>query len=100
LDNSDAKVILHPLAVDRLRKGQNSFDSGCTSYMALTFCRILKLLGKGEHGFLIVDRHERYIILEENTKPIVAEQLYGTVLYLPGHTKDSIGLILKVGSLF
>ncbi|GFN36139.1 MBL fold metallo-hydrolase [Tepidimicrobium xylanilyticum] len=24
LDNSDAKVILHPLAVDRLRVGQNS----------------------------------------------------------------------------
>lgn len=100
LDNSDAKVILHPLAVDRLRKGQNSFDGGCTSYLALTFCRIIKLLGKGEHRFPAVDRPERYIFLDDAILPTIEVQLSGTIMNLPGHTIDSIGLLLKDGSLF
>jgi len=95
LDNSDAKVILHHQAVDRLRVGQNSFDGGCTSYLALSFCRIMKLLGKGEHRFPPVDRPERYIVLDDSTQPIIEEQLAGTIINLPGHTIDSIGLLLN-----
>lgn len=100
LDNSDAKVILHNQAVDRLRIGQNSFNGGCTSYLALTFCRIMKLLGKGEHRFPPVDRPERYIVLDDSTQSVIEDQLSGTIIKLPGHTEDSIGLLLKDGSLF
>lgn len=100
LDHSDAKVILHHLAVDRLRVGQNSFDGGCSNYLALTFCKILKLFGKGEHRFAPVDRKDRYIIIDEVTQPIIEEVLTGSIINLPGHTIDSIGLILKDGSLF
>ncbi len=100
LDYTDAKVILHHLAVDRLKKGQNSFDGGCTSYLALTFCRIMKLLGKGEHKFPPVDRSERYMIIDDSTKQIIEKELSGTIINLPGHTIDSIGLLLKDGSLF
>ena len=35
-----AKVILHPKAVERLKTGQNSFEGGCSSRLALFFCRI------------------------------------------------------------
>ncbi|MFZ5986343.1 MAG: MBL fold metallo-hydrolase [Bacillota bacterium] len=100
LDNSDAKVILHDQAIDRLREGQNSFDGGYTSYLALTFSRIMKLLGKGEHRFPPVDRPERYIVLDDSTQPTIEEQLSGTIINFPGHTIDSIGLLLKDGSLF
>ncbi len=100
LDNSDAMVILHPQAVDRLKIGQNSFDGGCTSYLALTFCRIMKLLGKGEHRFPVVDRAERYMVLDEWTQSVIEEKLSGTIINLPGHTRDSIGLLLKDGLLF
>jgi len=100
LDHSDAKVILHHRAVDRLSAGQNSFDGGCTSYLALIFCKIMKLIGKGEHRFPPVDRTERYIVLDDSTQPMIEKQLSGTIINLPGHTVDSIGLLLKDGSLF
>lgn len=100
LDNSEAKVILHQQAVERLKKGQNVFKGGCTSYLALTFCRVMKLLGKGEHRFPPVDRSNRYIVLDDFTQPIIEEELSGQIINLPGHTIDSIGLLLKDGSLF
>ena len=100
LDNSDAKVILHGQAVARLREGQNSFDGGCASYLAIIFCIIMKLLGKGEHRFPPVDRKERYIILDEITQPSIENELSGTIINLPGHTIDSVGLLLRDGSLF
>lgn len=100
LDNSDAKVILHQEAVERLKKGQNSFDGGCTSFFALAFCNIMKLLGKGDHVFPPVDRQERYIILNEVTQPKIEKELYGIIINLPGHTSDSIGLLLQDGSFF
>lgn len=100
LDNSNAKVILHQAAVNRLKEGQNSFEGGCTSYLALAFCKIMNLLGKGEHKFPPVERKERYVILDEITKPVIENELAGTIINLPGHTIDSIALLLQNGSLF
>ena len=40
---TDAKVILHPKAIERLLKGQNPFIGGCSSRLAWFFCQILKL---------------------------------------------------------
>jgi len=94
LNNSDAKVILHPKAVDRLKEGINSFEGGCAGRLALTFYGIMKLFGKGEH------RPERYIVLDDKSLPAVEMQLSGTIVNLPGHTADSIGLLLEDGSLF
>ncbi len=100
LDYTEAKVILHRLSVDRLKMGQNIFDGGCTSYLALVFCKIMKLLGKGEHKFPPVLRLGRYIVLDDSTKQIVEQKLSGVIINLPGHTIDSIGLMLEDGSLF
>jgi len=100
LNRSDAKVILHQKAVSRLRQGQNSFEGGCTSHLALTFCKIMKLLGKGEHRFSPVDREERYIVLDEVTQPKIEKEIFGTIINLPGHTVDSIGLLCDNGLLF
>ena len=48
---SDAKVILHPGAIERLKIGQNSFEGGCSGRLADFFCKVLKLFGKGDHRF-------------------------------------------------
>ena len=99
---SGAKVILHEKAVDGLRRGQNCFDGGCTSKLALWFCKLMKLLGKGEHLFPPVDMlyEERYIVLNSVTKPMLEEELSGHIIYTPGHTCCSISLLIENGLLF
>ena len=48
---TDAKVILHPKAIERLKKGQNSFEGGCSSFAAWIFCKLLALFGHGDHRY-------------------------------------------------
>jgi len=101
LNNSDAKVILHPKAVDRLKEGINSFEGGCAGRLALTFYGIMKLFGKGEHRFPPVDRPERYIVLDDKSLPAVEMQLSGTIVNLPGqgvsvHRKDCINIMNNI----
>jgi|SRR6056297_480715 len=100
LNNSNAKVILNPKAVVRLKRGQNSFKGGCSSYLALLFCKVMKLLGKGDHKFPTVDRLDRYIILNNSNKLALEEKFNVSIINLPGHTSDSIGLLLEDGTLF
>jgi len=47
-----------------------------------------------------VDRPERYIVLDDKSLPAVEMQLSGTIVNLPGHTADSIGLLLEDGRYF
>ena len=48
LSATDAQVLLHPKAVAGLRRGQNSFEGGCSSRPAWLFCQILALFGHGK----------------------------------------------------
>ena len=48
---TDAKVILHPKAIEGLLKGQNSFEGGCSSRLAWLFCQVLAVFGHGEHRY-------------------------------------------------
>lgn len=100
LDNSNAKVILNEKAVQRLKIGQNSFEGGCSSYLSLFFCKIMRLFGKGEHKFPSVDSKKRYMILNADSRAEIEEKLSASIIDLPGHTTDSIGLLLNDGSLF
>lgn len=100
LKHSDAKVILHKKAVQRLKIGQNSFEGGCTSCLALVFCYMMKLIGKGEHTFPPVNRPDRYIILTDDVQRNIEDELSCKILHLPGHTKDSIGILFDDRSLF
>ena len=94
-----AKVILHPEAARRLKTGQNSFEGGCSGRLALFFCRILALLGKGEHQYPPVREEylDRLVLL--GTDAFKAMRLPFQVLETPGHTADHISL-LKDGILF
>ncbi len=100
LEKTKATVILHPEAIERLKAGQNSFDGGCSSMIAWSFCQIMKLFGKGEHRFQPVNSPERYLIVNKENKPEIEKMLSAKIIELPGHTKDSIGLLFEDRVLF
>lgn len=100
LEKTNAKVILHPESVERLKKGQNSFQGGCSSKLAWIFYQTMKLFGKGEHLFQPVNSPDRYILVTEETKTDIEKMLSAKIIELPGHTKDSIGLLFDNKALF
>ena len=88
-----AKVILHPKAVERLKTGQNSFEGGCSSRLALSFCRILALLGKGEHKYPSIRAEYLARLITTDSEAFRAMRLPFQVLETPGHTADHISLL-------
>ena len=96
---TDAKVILHPMAVERLHKGQNPFIGGCSSRLAWLFCQILKLFGKGEHKFPPIKEEYLDRLITIDSKQFKSLSLPFEVVETPGHTADHIAL-LKDGILF
>ncbi|ABR49967.1 beta-lactamase domain protein [Alkaliphilus metalliredigens QYMF] len=100
LEKTKAKVILHPESIKRLKTGQNSFDGGCSSVIAWSFCQMMKLFGKGDHRFQPVDSPNRYVIVTKDTKLEIEKMLSAKIIELPGHTKDSIGLLFENSVLF
>ena len=91
---TDADVILHPKAIDGLRRGQNSFEGGCSSLLAWLFCQILALFGHGEHRYPPI--RDEYL---DRLIPIGSERFRSLdfpyeVLETPGHTADHIALLV------
>ena len=90
---TNAEVILHPKAVEGLQRGQNSFEGGCSSFLAWLFCQLLALLGHGEHRYPAI--REEYL---DRLIPIDSERFRALdfpceVLETPGHTADHIALL-------
>jgi len=96
---TDAKVILHPKAIDRLLMGQNSFEGGCSSRLAWLFCQILTLLGKGEHKYPPLKKEYLDRLITIDSPAFKALSLPFEVIETPGHTTDHISM-LKDGLLF
>ena len=96
---TDAKVILHPKAIERLLKGQNPFIGGCSSRLVWLFCQILKLFGKGEHKFPPIKEEYLDRLITIDSKQFKSLLLPFEVVEMPGHTADHIAL-LKDGILF
>ena len=93
LSMTNAKVILHPKAIDGLLKGQNSFEGGCSSRLAWLFCKILLLFGKGGHYFPALDASYRHRLVAIDTEEFRALALPFEVIETPGHTADHISLL-------
>lgn len=100
MNETKAKVILHPESVERLKVGQNSFKGGCSSILAWSFCQLMKLFGKGNHRFEPVDSPERYIIVTKENQSEIEKKISAKIIELPGHTRDSIGLLFENRVLF
>lgn len=95
LSVTDAKVILHPKAIEVLKRGQNSFEGGCSGRLAYFFCLILKLFGKGEHRFPAIreDYLSRLVTTDsEEFRPLKDKF---QVIETPGHTADHIALLME-----
>ena len=95
------QVVAHRTALEGLRKGQNSFAGGCSTLLAFLFCQLMGILGNGDHCYpkLSEEHLAKMITLEESNQAQVEAILNGKILFTPGHTKDSISLLVN-GNLF
>ena len=97
---TDAPVVLHSLALEYLATGQSHEKPGAgySSFVASLYSRVHK-----DFSFppVIVPKSRAIIVDSEETQPFEELGLPIKVLYLPGHTDDSIGLYLpEIGALF
>ena len=92
--NTDMKVIMSDKSMPTLKRGQNSFEGGCSTRLAWVFCKLMGLVGKAEHRFPVVEDkyNDRFIEITETNKAEIEEILQGEILFTPGHTADSISL--------
>lgn len=97
--NADLKVIMSNKSMSTLKRGQNSFNGGCSTSLAWVFCKLMGLVGKAEHRFPVVEDkyNDRFMEITETNKAEMEEILQGKILFTPGHTADSISL--KVGNV-
>jgi len=100
LEKTNAKVILHTEAIERLKAGKNSSRGGCSSRLARVFWHMMRLFGNGDHLFQPVDAPDRYIPVTDETRQELEKILSAKIIDLPGHTKDSIGLLFDNKALF
>jgi glyoxylase-like metal-dependent hydrolase (beta-lactamase superfamily II) len=102
LHHTSAKVILHPLAIERLREGRHLFDGGCSTRRAWLFCQAMALAGNSEHIFPIVENQfeERYITTGSEAVRETEKMLSAKIIETPGHTSCSISLLFDNGILF
>ena len=95
------QVIAHEMAIGGLRKGQNKFVGGCSTLGAFLFCQLMALLGNSEHRYprLSEEHLAKIITLSEDNLSQPESNLQGKILFTPGHTEDSISLLVD-GNLF
>ena len=93
LQATDAKVILHPKSLDGLRRGQNSFEGGCSSHLAHFFCLILEMLGKGEHRYPVIREKFTNRLITIYSDAFRELNFPFEIVETPGHTADHVSLI-------
>lgn len=97
----NTQIIAHSRALEGLHKGQNSFHGGCSTLMAFLFCQMMALLGNGGHRYpkLSEEHLAKITTLNESNQAQLEVVLNGKILFTPGHTEDSISLLVD-GNLF
>ncbi len=66
---------------------------------ALVFCKLMGLIGKGNHLFPVIDQRniDRFIEISSQNLTDIENLLQGKILFTPGHTSDSISL--RIGNV-
>ena len=93
LEKTQAKVILHPAGLPALQSGEsnNPPGAGYSSKKARLFSMIKK-----DFSFPAVELGDRAIFVSSDDDQVFHDMgLPVCILFLPGHTEDSIGLLLE-----
>ncbi|MDD4316366.1 MAG: MBL fold metallo-hydrolase [Clostridia bacterium] len=91
-------IILHSHAKGRLLRGQNVLGD-CSTFLSKFFSVLTKLTGKSNERWQEINAEDAIVcdgkadILRENGFPL-------SIVELPGHTPDTIGLMTDDGKLF
>ena len=95
------QVIAHEKAIPGLRRGQNSFDGGCSTLQAYLFCQVMAVLGNGSHRYpkLREEHLAKLLTVNGDNLEQIETVLQGRILFTPGHTADSMSLLVN-GTLF
>jgi glyoxylase-like metal-dependent hydrolase (beta-lactamase superfamily II) len=97
-----AIVVMSELAPERLLAGHNRWAGGSSGRLAKLFVSAMSLAGKGKHEFPAIDMHEAAnVVLWDGRRQFFKDHgLPLTIVSLPGHTADNIGLLTDDGALF
>ena len=90
---TEARVILHPKAVEGLKRGQNSFEGGCSSLSAWLFCQTLSLFGHGHHQYPAIKKEHLDRLIPIDSEQFKSLGFPYEVVETPGHTADHISLL-------
>ncbi|MFW5780124.1 MAG: MBL fold metallo-hydrolase [Bacillota bacterium] len=98
LQNTDIKIILHTEAVERLKISRNILGD-CSSFMSKVFSILTKATGKSTKEFeKVLINKDKAVIVEGDSDFLKSFNM--KILYLDGHTPDSIGLLTEDNILF
>jgi glyoxylase-like metal-dependent hydrolase (beta-lactamase superfamily II) len=97
---TNATIVMDCSSPERLLLGQNVWDGGYSSRLAKGFAGLFSLFGKGAHRFPIVKSFEDTLLWDGETQFFEEKGISLKIISLPGHTKDSIGLLTSDGLLF
>ncbi len=100
METTETTIILHSEAIERLKERHNRFIGGCSNTLALLFCKFISLLNKGKHVFPPVNLSSNIIMANEHSNFFRIIGIPADILMLPGHTNDSIGLLLEKDKSF
>lgn len=98
-DQCDALVIAHEKAAEPLAKGAN--DLGEVTNRRAKMLMVLAKLSGGLTSFPpVVLRDEDLVVAGDDDQLLRKIGIEGKVLYTPGHTQDSISIVLDDGNAF
>ncbi len=100
LSASKAVLIVDKEAPARLAEGHNRWVGGCSGLLAKAFVQSMKLFGKGKHAFPAFEISKDTIVWDRKSQPLQDLGVQANIVFLPGHTADSIGILTDDGQLF
>jgi glyoxylase-like metal-dependent hydrolase (beta-lactamase superfamily II) len=98
-DQCDAKIIVHEKALDPLKRGENEVGE-ILNFRAGLMIALIKIFGERYRFPPVIPRDEDIIVESDYDDLLRGIGIEGSILYTPGHTPDSISVVLDNGDAF